>query len=51
MTEYKVIVHNEENCIVRIHKPILTEEERKVREENIKIALVRFERERRSGNV
>lgn len=48
MTEYRVTEHKAENCIVRIHKPILTEEERKAREENIKAALVQFGRETRS---
>jgi hypothetical protein len=32
---------------VRIHKPILTAEERKAREEEVKAALVQFEIERR----
>ena len=48
MTEYQVMVHENEKCIARIHRPILSEEERKVREENIKAALVQFEREKRS---
>ena len=49
MVEYQVTEYRSEKCIVRIHKPILTAEERKVREENIKAALVRFEIERRKG--
>ncbi len=47
MTEYQVTMHEDEKCIVRIHRPILSEEERKVREKNIKAALVRFEKEKR----
>ena len=46
MTRYQVTVHEDENCIVRIHKPILTAEERKKREEEVKAALVQFGRER-----
>ena len=49
MAEYQVTVYEDEKCIVRIHKPILTEEEQKVRDENIKAALVQFEIERRRG--
>ena len=49
MIEYQVTEHKSEKCIVRIHKPILTAEERKAREEDIKAALVRFEIERRRG--
>ena len=47
-TDYQVTEHLGEKCIVRIHKPILSEEERKKREENIKTALVRFYKETRS---
>ncbi len=47
MIEYQVTEHKSEKCIVRIHKPILTAEERKAREEEVKAALVQFERERR----
>lgn len=32
-------------CVVRIHRPNLTEEERKIREENIKKALIEFYKE------
>jgi hypothetical protein len=45
MVNYQVTVHKGNNCIVRIHKPILTEEERKIREERIKAALVQYGRE------
>jgi hypothetical protein len=48
MTEYHVTRYEDEKCIVRIHKPILTEDERKAREEAVKAALVRFEKERLS---
>ena len=48
MTEYKVTEHKSENCIVRIHRPILTAEERKAREEDVKNALVKFYKETRS---
>ena len=46
--EYQVTEHIGEKCIVRIHKPLLSEEERKKREENVKTALVRFYKEVRS---
>lgn len=46
--KYQVTKYECENCIVRIHKPILTEEEEKATEENIKAALVRFAKETRS---
>ena len=29
-------------CVIRIHRPVLSEEERKIREENIKKALIEF---------
>lgn len=48
MAEYQVTIHEDEKCIVRIRKPILSEEEQKVREEKIKAAIVRFEKEKRS---
>ena len=51
MDEYQVTEIKGENYIARIHRPILSNEERKAREENIKAALVQFERERRSKNV
>lgn len=51
MIEYQVTEHKGERCTIRIHRPILTAEERKVREENIKAALVQFYKEtRRSEN-
>ena len=47
------IVHHYDNCIVRVYKPILTEEERERRTEEIKKALVEFyiavEREKRNN--
>lgn len=48
MTEYQVTEYKGKNCTVRIHRPILTEEERKAREEEVKKALVRFYKETRS---
>ena len=48
MDRYQVNEYRNESCIVRIHKPILTAEERRAREKEIKAALVRFEIERRS---
>lgn len=46
MTEYQVTEYKNDKCIVRVHKPILTVEERKAREEEIKKALVKFAKER-----
>jgi len=46
MTDYHVTEYRSNKCIVRVHKPILTVEERKAREEEIKKALVRFAKER-----
>lgn len=48
MVEYQVTVHESENCIARVHKPILSAEERKKREDDVKKALVKFEIERLS---
>ena len=48
MIEYQVTEHKAKNCIVRVHKPILSDEERNKREEEVKTALNRFGRERRS---
>lgn len=45
MVEYQVTEHRGKNCIVRIHKPILTEEEQRAREERIKEALIQYGRE------
>ena len=47
--KYKVTEHKGDKCTVRIHKPILTQEERKAREEDVKKALVRFYKETRSN--
>lgn len=49
MTEYQVTEHKTDKCIVRIHKPILTAEERIERENKIKAALVQFYKESRSN--
>ena len=46
MAEYQVTEYKNDKCIVRVHKPILTIEERKAREEEIKKALVKFIKER-----
>lgn len=48
MIEYLTTVYKDENCIVRVHKPILTEEERNRRIEEVKKALIEFEIARRS---
>ncbi len=45
--KYKVTEYKSEKCTVRIHRPILTDAERKVREENIKAAIVQFYKESR----
>ena len=50
MAEYQVTEYRDEKCIVRIHRPILTDGERKAREEEIKKALIRFEKERIKHN-
>lgn len=44
---YQVTEYKGNNCIVRIHRPILSAEERKAREEEVKKALVRFYKETR----
>jgi hypothetical protein len=46
MVEYKTTVHKCDGCTVRIHRPILTKEERDKREKEIKLALSQFGRER-----
>lgn len=51
MVEYQVTEYKTDKCIVRIRKPILTDEERKLKEEHIKTALVRFAKERMKQNV
>ena len=38
-------------CVVRIHRPNLTKEERKIREENIKKALIEFYKETHKGEI
>lgn len=44
-TKYKTTVYEDDMCIVRVHKPILTDEEYKRREDTVKQSLVRFRRE------
>ncbi len=46
MPEYIITESRGKNYIARIHKPILTAEERKAREEEVKKALIEFGRER-----
>ena len=38
-------------CVVRVHYPTLTEEERKIREENLKKALIEFYKETHKGEI
>lgn len=45
MTKYKTSVHKGKGFIVRVHKPILTEEENNKRIENVKESLVNFAKE------
>ena len=51
MTKYEVTEYQSEKCTIRVHHPILTEEESKIRDKEIKAALVQFGRERRKQNV
>ncbi len=44
--KYTVTEYESEKCIARIHKPILTAEEQKIREDEVRKAIVQFERER-----
>ncbi len=45
--EYSITEHKEDKYIVRIHRPILTAEEREARLQDVKSALMEFGRERR----
>ena len=47
---YQVTEYRSDKCIVRVHRPILTERERIAREEEIKKALVKFAKERIRNN-
>lgn len=47
---YQVTEYRDEKCIVRVHRPILTEEQKKARDEEIKKALVVFAKERIKHN-
>lgn len=47
--KYETLVFKGEGCTVRVHRPILTKEEQRKREEELKKALCRFERERLSS--
>ena len=44
--KYTVTEHRSDKCIVRVHKPILTDDEKKAREDDVKTVLVQFGRER-----
>lgn len=46
MPKYTVTEHKGKNYVARIHRPVLTDEESKAVEENIKTALIRFYKER-----
>lgn len=48
--EYQVKEYRDEKSIVRVHIPILTEEQKKARDEEIKKALVVFAKERMKYN-
>ena len=43
--KYKTTEYKDEKCTVRIHRPILTAEEKKIRIDNVKKAMVRFYKE------
>lgn len=45
MHDYQVTEYKGEKCTVRIHRPILSAEEKKKREDEIKAAMVRFYKE------
>ena len=45
MSKYETTEYRDGKCIVRVHRPILTAEERKRREEEVKLALIRFYKE------
>lgn len=47
--DYKVTEHKSDKCTVRIHKPILTAEEREARVQDVKKALVKFYKETESN--
>jgi hypothetical protein len=49
MSEYRTVEHRGKGCTVRVHIPILTEEEQDKRRREIELALIRFEQERRRG--
>lgn len=48
--EYQITEYRTDKAIVIIRKPILTDEERKAREDNLKKALVKYEKERMKQN-
>lgn len=51
MIEYKVTKHKTDKATVTIRKPILTDDERKAREEEIKKSLIQFYKERMKVNA
>ena len=50
MVEYRTTEYRTANYIARIHRPILSDEERKVREAAIKEAMVAVYKERMNNN-
>ncbi len=49
-TRYETTIYESEKCIARIHRPILTDEERKVREEAVRKAIIEVYKERVKEN-
>lgn len=49
-TQYKTTICESEKCIARIHRPILTDEERKTRLEAIRKAVIEVYKERVKEN-
>lgn len=49
--EYRTVEFKTDKCIVRVHRPILSAEEKKARVEEVKKAIVRFYKETRGTNV
>ena len=47
MTEYRTVEHKGKGCTVRVHIPILTEDEQNKRDKAIELALIQFAKERR----
>ena len=49
--KYRTTEYRNEKCIVRVHRPILSAEEKSKRIEEVKTAIVRFYKETRGTNV